>query len=265
MSTLRLDATEPLSTINAELNKFQPESLVGYASMMRLLAKEQLAGRLQIRPKAVTCSSEVTTADTRDRIERAFGRPPVEVYAATETAGIASHCDHGRMHLYEDLVIAEFLDENGRPVPPGMYGARVLVTVLFSRTMPLIRYEMSDSVRVSAETCDCGRPYALIDGIQGRHEDVLTFGHVTIQPNAFHKIMESLPVTAWQIEQRNDAVVVRLVGRDAAQSTDDVRRQLRAMLSQQGVSIDVRVEDVTAIPKTMLGKAPLIVAQRRAD
>lgn len=55
--TLRIDATEPLRTIDDKLNAFQPESLVGYASMMRLLAEEQLAGRLQIAPKAVTCSS----------------------------------------------------------------------------------------------------------------------------------------------------------------------------------------------------------------
>jgi phenylacetate-coenzyme A ligase PaaK-like adenylate-forming protein len=45
----------------------------------------------------------------------------------------------------------------------------VLVTVLFSRTLPLIRYEMSDSVRLAADpSCGCGRPYRLLDAIQGR-------------------------------------------------------------------------------------------------
>jgi phenylacetate-coenzyme A ligase PaaK-like adenylate-forming protein len=52
--TLRIDATEPLDEINAKLNKFQPESLVGYASMMRLLAEEQRARPRAVGPKAVT-------------------------------------------------------------------------------------------------------------------------------------------------------------------------------------------------------------------
>ena len=51
VQTLRLDATDPLSSTVARLNEFQPDSLIGYASMHRLLAEEQLAGRLRIAPK----------------------------------------------------------------------------------------------------------------------------------------------------------------------------------------------------------------------
>jgi phenylacetate-CoA ligase len=35
------------------------------------------------------------------------------------------------MHLFEDLVLTEIVDEDSRPVPPGVYDAKVLVTVLF--------------------------------------------------------------------------------------------------------------------------------------
>jgi hypothetical protein len=35
------------------------------------------------------------------------------------------------MHLFEDLVITEVVDPDNQPVPPGEYGAKVLVTVLF--------------------------------------------------------------------------------------------------------------------------------------
>jgi hypothetical protein len=39
------------------------------------------------------------------------------------------------MHLFEDQVITEVVDEKTiSRVPPGAYGAKVLVTVLFSRT-----------------------------------------------------------------------------------------------------------------------------------
>jgi hypothetical protein len=59
-------------------------------------------------------------------------------------------------------------------MPPGVYGDKLLVTSLFNRTQPLIRYELSDSVRLSPVSCPCGRPFALIDDIQGRMEEVLS-------------------------------------------------------------------------------------------
>jgi phenylacetate-coenzyme A ligase PaaK-like adenylate-forming protein len=117
--TLRLDSTRPIETLVMELNRFQPEVLVAYASMTRVLADEQVAGRLQIKPKAVMSASEVLSAESRRRIERAFGSVPFNVYAATETAGVVSECEEHHMHLYEDLVITEVVDERNlqfRPV-----------------------------------------------------------------------------------------------------------------------------------------------------
>jgi phenylacetate-CoA ligase len=217
--TLRLDSGNPLESIVERLGGFQPKVLVAYASMAHLLAEEQLAGRLRISPGFVFASSEVFTEQARRRVEEAWGEKPFEVYAATEPAGIASECEqHRGMHLFEDLVISEVVDENNRPVPPGVYGHKVLVTVLFSRTMPLIRYEMSDSVRpATSPHCPCGRPFALIDGIQGREEDVLRFpakagGRVSVQPIVFHRVMDTVPAGGWQIVQGSDGLTVLLSG-----------------------------------------------------
>src|SRR5215217_8707001 len=146
--------------------------------MVRLLAEAQLAGQLMIMPRFVFSASEVLTDSTRRLATTAWGRSPYNVYAATETSGIAAECsEHAGMHLFEDLVITEVVDADNRPVPPGEYGAKVLVTVLFSRTLPLIRYEMSDSLQLAppGHGCPCGRPYALISGIQGRQQEALNF------------------------------------------------------------------------------------------
>jgi phenylacetate-CoA ligase len=177
--TLRVDSGEDLARIVARLNAWQPQLLIAYASMLRLLADEQLAGRLNLAPRFVFSASEVLTESTRRHATQAWGVPPYNVYAATETSGIAAECDqHTGMHLFEDLVLTEIVDDDNRPVPPGVYGVKVLVTVLFSRTLPLIRYEMSDSVQPATEhACRCGRPYALISGIQGRQEDGLALPH----------------------------------------------------------------------------------------
>jgi phenylacetate-coenzyme A ligase PaaK-like adenylate-forming protein len=56
-----------------------------------------------------------------ERIRTAFGVRATNVYAATETAGIASECRLGHLHRYEDLVIAEIVDGDNQPVPEGEY------------------------------------------------------------------------------------------------------------------------------------------------
>jgi putative adenylate-forming enzyme len=264
--TLRIDSGDPLESIVERLNGFQPKVLVAYASIAHLLAEEQLASRLRISPGFVFGSSEVFTEQARRRVEEAWGRKPFEVYAATEPAGIASECDlHRGMHLFEDLVITEVVDENNRPVPPGVYGEKVLVTVLFSRTMPLIRYEMSDSVRpATSPRCPCGRPFALIDGIQGRAEDVLRLpaasgGQVLVQPIVFHRVMDAVPAGGWQVAQGPEGLTVLLSGVREGFADGALIDSLKRELAGQGVIVPpVKVRRVPTIPRTIVGKAPLI-------
>ncbi len=255
--TIRLDASQPIEDVVAALNDFRPDSLVGYASILRVLAEEQVAGRLRVTPRAVMSASEVLTDDTRERIRTAFGVPATNVYAATETAGIASECRLGHLHRYEDLVIAEIVDEDNQPVPDGEYGAKTLVTVLFSRTQPLIRYELSDRI-AAAPGMPGDLPFALLAGIQGRQEEVLTLDGVTVHPNVFHGALERLPVAGWQVIDDGDRLRVLLAGAanvDAAVTADLIRRALEAV----GVrGIQVTVDLVDSIPRTALGKAPLI-------
>jgi phenylacetate-coenzyme A ligase PaaK-like adenylate-forming protein len=51
----------------------------------------------------------------------AWGHPPFNAYGATEGgAGLAAETsDHEGMHVYEDNVIFEVVDEQYHPVPPG--------------------------------------------------------------------------------------------------------------------------------------------------
>lgn len=84
-----------------------------------------------------------------------MGRLPFNQYAATETGDIAAETTvHQGMSLFEDHMLVEVVDEDYRPVPPGFFGDKVLVTVLFNHTQPLIRYELSESIRFSREAGD---------------------------------------------------------------------------------------------------------------
>jgi phenylacetate-coenzyme A ligase PaaK-like adenylate-forming protein len=270
LPTLRLDAQEPIEGIVRALNEWQPEVLVAYASMAYFLADEQQAGSLAIHPRAVFTSSEVLTPQMRERLETIWGNVVFNEYAATETATIAAEdTAHHGMHVFEDLLIVENVDAGNQPIPSGTFGAKLLVTVLFSRTQPLIRYEISDRIRFAPNEPACHLPYLTIDGVQGREEDVLSFNQrdgqqVRIHPNLFHDVMDLVPNNGWQVVQEEDGLKILLVPVEGQLDEGSLTSQIRGALSAQGVlPLPVRVEQLQAIPKSPSGKTPLIKALHR--
>jgi phenylacetate-coenzyme A ligase PaaK-like adenylate-forming protein len=271
--SLRLPASQPLSKTVVELNEWQPDVLISYASMAGVLAEEQLAHRLHIRPSVVYVASEVLTSQTRKLVKEAWGNEPYNQYAATETAGIAAeHKACRRMHFFEDLVITEVVDEQYRPVPPGEYGAKILVTTLFSRTQPLIRYELNDSIRVSTEPHNCGLPFTVLESVQGRIEDSLLLpsisgGNVLIRPLVINRIMDIVPVSGWQlIQQADDGLVLLITGARNGLNDQTLVHQIKSSLAQEGALLPyMRIQHVHEIPKTASGKAPLIKAYRSSS
>jgi len=219
------------------------------------------------RPKEEWLAIPVPAYLPRDLVDRA--RAAMDASKGAERKHLARECEqHRGMHLFEDLVITEVVDKDNRPVPPGVYGHKVLVTVLFSRTMPLIRYGMSDSVKLATSPhCPCGRTFALIDGIQGRVEDVLRFPatsgeQVSVEPIVFHRVMDSVPAGGWQVAEGPEGLTVLLSGvrEGFADVTlvDTLRRELKA---QGAIVPQVEVRRVPNIPRTTVGKAPLIRAR----
>lgn len=260
---LHLLATDPLPEIVEALNRFQPELLILFAATGRILAEEQAAGRLQIAPRAVVSVAEVLSAESRRRMDDVWGPVTFDAYSATECGGIATECElHQGMHVWEDLVIVENVDSQYRPVPAGAWGDRVLVTALFKRAQPLIRYELDDSVRFAAAPCPCGRPFRLIEAVQGRLQDVLRFasrggGLVQVHPVVFHAVLDALPVGGWQVVQDGAGLHVLVTG-DVDEA--GVRSELLAALRAQGAELaDLDVRRVAAIPQTATGKTPVVV------
>ncbi len=122
MPTLILDASEPLASVVEQLNAWRPEMLWAYASIIHVLADEQLAGRLRIAPRSVLSASELLTEGVRERARAAWGEALFDTYATTDCGGVGAECDrHKGLHLMEDL-----LDHRGgRPRQPAHRARRV--------------------------------------------------------------------------------------------------------------------------------------------
>jgi phenylacetate-CoA ligase len=269
LPALRLDASESLGTMVARLNEWQPEVLAAYPSVLKQLAEEQIAGRLRLSLRSVATSAEVLSSDTRRRAHEAWGLRVFDTYGATEYAPIAAECAYGRKHLFEDGAIIEIVDERGRAVPSSEAGDRVLLTIFNRRTQPLIRYEVSDVLRPLEGNCECGRPFRLIESIEGRVEDVLYFpargtgtDRVAVHPNVFHHLLETVPASGWQVIQNNGMLSILLTGLADASLAGTLAATVRRTLEEQGaVAPSIHVRPVDALQRGATGKAPLILRQ----
>jgi phenylacetate-CoA ligase len=238
---LRLTAMAPMEEMVTTLNRFQPDFIFAYSSLASLLAIEQLDGKLHIQPRAVTTNSEVRSEEMEQNIKAAWGITPFNTYGMTEAGLVmANDCArHKGMHIYGDLFIAESVDENNKPVSNGESGAKLLMTNLYNYTQPLIRYEITDVVTFSDQTCPCGSPFQMIANIGGRTDDILTMPHrdggeVPVHPhNLRSPIAEITDIKQYQIIQEQDGLHINLVLRKDAPSAGEVRQAIQSKLERK--------------------------------
>lgn len=271
---LRLDARAPIDELCAAVDRFRPDALIGYPSVLALLALEQLEGRLHVAPRTVSTTSEVRTPEMTERIRAAWGVEPFDVYGITEAGIFAVDCEHHvGQHLFEDLAIVEVVDEAGRPVPDGEPGARLLVTNLFNRTLPLIRYELDDLVTLSPDPCPCGRPFRVIAALEGRSDDVLHLpgaagGTVPVHPHAVRSLLARFAeVAQYRVVHDWDGVHVELVLRaNASPDTPErVGRALREVLLALGADRHVDARSVERLERTPGPAGKLKLVESRVD
>jgi phenylacetate-coenzyme A ligase PaaK-like adenylate-forming protein len=269
-----LGAAQPISSLVATLQRHQPHYLAGYPSIIALLAVEQLEGRLRIAPEVVCTSSEVRTAEMTERMRAAWGIEPFNILGLTETGVTASECPaHAGLHVFEDACIYEVVDERNRPVPPGSQGDKVLVTNLYSRTQPFVRFEVTALVTVSDEPCPCGRTFRRITAIEGRSDDVLelpgrTGSTVRVHPIHLRSPLAGVPAVAqYQIVETSDGLDVTLAlvaSASAAVVAGEVEAMISAKLDALGVApLAIRVHVVPEIARESgAGKFKLVKAAR---
>lgn len=175
MLALRLRSLDPESLrIAAEhLAQFQPDAIrCGSPTLLthvaRYLARHHTH---RIRPKAVFTWGERVLPDHREAVQEAFGVPLVEMYTSWEFVVFGSECERGRLHLAPEMGYVEMV-KDGRPQPPGEVG-EIVVTSLWNRSLPFIRYAIGDVGRLEGEPCPCGRGLPTWRIIGGRQKDLL--------------------------------------------------------------------------------------------
>lgn len=240
-----LNIASSIESIVSALNAFQPEVLTTYPSMASLLAIEQIEGRLDIQPKIINTAAEMRTEEMEMNIRKAWDADLFNMYGSTEMGGNHECSFHRGIHMFDDYSLIEVVDEKNQPVPDGTPGFKLLITNLFDYTQPLIRYEISDMVTMSTETCPCGRPFKMLSDIEGRNNDLIYLPNDKGQDVLIHSIhfFNALgvvkEVAEYQVLQEKDRIVIRVVLRkDASEDgvADEIKDNLQKSFETLGVS-----------------------------
>jgi phenylacetate-coenzyme A ligase PaaK-like adenylate-forming protein len=224
----------------------QPTHLVGYSSVIGRLARATLAGDLPIRPVRVSTNSEPLLYEDRQAIGAAWGAPIHNVWGSTEVGVQAVGCGYGPgLHVCEDEVIIERVDDRGTPVGADEPAARTLATGLSNWTFPFIRYDLGDEVTSLAGECACGCAFARVGDIGGRRDDDFRYGATTVPAIAFRHILGTQPrVSEYQVTQTATGADIVVVGAldtlDVAALTTSLVAELRRRgLSEPAIRIQV--------------------------
>ena len=129
------------------------EYLNGYSSALALFARHVInrgANLKGICPTLKLCitTSEICTNEDKRIMETAFGVKVVNEYGAAELDIIAFDNDQFQWIMSDENLFFEVVDDDNKPVSSGSEG-KLLVTSLYNRAFPFIRYELGDIVSIS--------------------------------------------------------------------------------------------------------------------
>jgi phenylacetate-CoA ligase len=187
------------------------------------------------------------------RIQEKWGLKLYSTYASTEMASAFTECIHGLGgHHHPELIIAEFLDDNDKPVREGEIGELVFTT-LGVEGMPLLRFKSGDLCHHYTEPCACGRTTLRVGPIVGRKKHMIKFKGTTLYPTALYDILDNTTeVLIYVVEVSTNAVgtdeiCIRIASEQAGEQLEkDLKDHFRARLR---VSPTIRFESPEELSK----------------
>src|SRR5699024_6407392 len=204
----------------------------------------------KLKIKAVMGAAEgFERKEDKEYTSDVFGCPVGLQYAAMETNYIAqTHPDGNYKALYKNNII-ECVDESGKPADTG----RILLTSLYPRAFPLIRYELGDIISECKK--DNHSVYEFKE-VNGRSNDFLMLDeHTPIHSEGItHAIKFSNKISSYQIRYTKDNVYTIYV-KSSSELTLNEFNEIKNRLNQVDIRLgDLEIKQVDQLKQTIAGK-----------
>lgn len=222
------DILKPMEENITKLQEFQPTILVAPPSVLLILAEAVKANKLSIKPVRIISVAEVLTEKDEQYLKKVFKQKIIyQVYQCTE-GFLGYTCEHGSLHLNEDVVIVEkeYLD-NERFTP--------VITDFVRKTQPIIKYRLNDILVEDKRPCKCGTSMTRLKKIEGRMDDVFEFdgangGVVKVFPDFIARVVLYVPgIKNYRVVQESTKKVTFYLDNIDVKSQKLIKEELKAL------------------------------------
>lgn len=272
-----------------QINKFKPDSLVGYTGNLIELARyvSRNPGVLTWKARTAVTAAEGLRPGMRELIEANLANEVFMSYGSREFMLIGMEGpDHDGYRIASDNLYVEVVDEAGRPRQPGELG-RIVITDLHNEATPFVRYAIGDLGKVESRkskveiesriavdknialveknnlsTFDFRlSPFPKLATVDGRLQELIVRADGEKLTALFipHLMKDFDWVDGYQVVQEAPGrITVNLVTDDPAwdQKTSDIRTILVEKLGRDMV---IGFERVAVLVKNASGKTPIVL------
>ncbi len=183
------------------IERVQPSTLIAVPSFLLKLIEYAEKNHIDYKNSSVRkaiCIGEplrkndFSLSTLAERITEKWNIDLFSTYASTEMSTAFAECEAGcGGHHHPELIVVEFIDENGQPVGEGEPG-EVTITTLGVEGMPLLRFRTGDICHHYNGTCECGRTTMRLGPVVGRRKQMIKFKGTTVYPPALYDILDGI-------------------------------------------------------------------------
>ena len=255
---------EKLDGFIAAIRRQRPRMLFGYPSALSHIARHAQKQGVNMDDLGIAVAfvtAERLYDDQRATIETVFGCKVANGYGGRDAGFIAHECPQGGMHTTAEDIVVEHVGRDGLPVAPGHAG-EIVVTHLFTRDFPFIRYRTGDVATLSTMRCVCGRGLPTLQEIQGRSTDfVVSSTGAVMHGLALIYILRDMPgVQAFKIVQHDLTLTTVQVVPGPEFTPVQADSIVAGFRRRLGESVRVNVERVSSIAPEKSGKFRYVIS-----
>lgn len=251
----QLDDTWCRDTIK-QLQKRNIKVLIGYPSAISTLADYVVRKKINIPMDGIITTSEVLTEKMQNHIRSGFQCNPMSRYSTEEFGVLANQDDSGNFFwLNQCNFLIEVLElDSNKPVGIGKLG-RIVITDLYNRSMPLIRYDIGDLAR----PIEFVRGIATkIESVEGRKLALIrTVSGVSVSPFTINGALRDLnEIIQFQFSQDDvEKYTLKVITNKKIDECNIINKFQKIL----GSNANIDIEYVDDIPPQKSGKRPYII------
>ena len=233
------------------LCKHGAKLLYGYPSVLYLFGKNLAEQGLNLpRLKAVITTAEMLFPNYRESIERTFSCRVFDNLGCNDGGYESYECQQHNGFHYNDLqsvLEVDHVKTSGK--------GRLIITNLWNKSNPFIRYENGDMITLASQPCPCTCPFPLISSVQGKTHDILTFANGrSLSGPALALIFREMEIDGWQVVQTDSSrLEVRICCSSGLKPeySDHIHKILRHYLTDE---VEIAIKQVEKLETTKGGK-----------